>query len=454
METEERTIIGNLSYHLQRSVTIKLLTIFIMMLLLLIPVQFIIELINGREALRQSAINEVSSIWAGEQIISGPVLTIPYIRQVNDDGKLKQIKQEAHILPSLANVNSVVDPMKLHRGIYEVVVYESAISITGNFDDPGVYTSLFNNDEILWGEAFLTIGITDLRGISENITVNWNETELHVEPGSRIPGIISSGITVAGIFDNIPELKEHHFSFNLELQGSRHLGFVPLGKETQISIASGWQHPGFTGSFLPKDRTVNSQGFSADWKVIELNRNYPQFWVGDQYTTDIRNSAFGVDLMLPVNEYQKSMRSTKYALLVISLTFLTFFLVEIFSGRSVHPFQYILVGLALVLFYTLLISVSEHTRFGIAYLIAAVSVTSITGLYAKAILKSINQALLLVLVMGLSYTFIYIVLQLQDYALLIGSIGLTVALAITMYITRHVDWYNLNTENKTQSTLK
>lgn len=175
-----------------------------------------------------------------------------------------------------------------------------------------------------------------------------------------------------------------------------------------------------------------------------LNRNYPQFWVGNRNIENIEKSAFGVDLLLPMDDYQKAMRSAKYALLAISLTFLTFFLIEIFNKKKVHPFQYILIGLSLCLFYTLLVSISEYANFNIAYLISCISVISMIGLYTKSILNNFKQTIMLLLILSLTYTFVFITLQVQDYALLIGSIGLTAILAFTMYITRNINWYELN----------
>lgn len=272
-----------------------------------------------------------------------------------------------------------------------------------------------------------------------------------VEPGSKIPQIVPSGITVNNIFAAAPVIKDLTFSFDLFLQGSRHLGFIPLGKETNVKIASEWKDPSFSGAFLPDNRKVNENGFSSEYKILELNRNYPQFWYGVQNTNTLLSSAFGVDLLLPMNDYQKSTRSAKYALLAISLTFLTFFLVEIFNRKKVHPFQYILIGLALILFYTLLISVSEHTNFDFAYAVASVAIIGMIGLYARTIFGNLKQALLLVLVLAFTYLFVYITLQLQDYALLIGSIGLTIILGTTMFITRNINWYELGSSKKTES---
>ncbi len=453
METSSKNYLENIGQSIKRSVTLKLLSIFILMMLLMIPMSFVKSLIREREKLKQEAINEVSDKWANEQYVYGPVLTIPLQKQVVEDDKIKIIHDQVHILPSKLNINGRVAPKSLRRGIYEVVVYDSQLSFSGQFNEISKYLSELKDYEAFPEQAFLTINISDLRGIKEKVVVRWNELQKDVEPGSNIVSLISSGITVKNILQPVL-LDIYDFSFNLQLQGSQFLGFIPLGKETGVHLASDWKDPSFSGSFLPEDRNVTEAGFSADWQVLELNRNYPQFWIGDKNSQDIQNSSFGVDLLLPANDYQKSMRSAKYALLAISLTFLTFFLVEIFNKSRLHPFQYILIGVALVLFYTLLVSISEHSSFNVAYLISSVAIISIIGLYARTILRNIKQTITLVIILGFTYTFVYVTLQVQDYALLIGSIGLTSILAFTMYITRNINWYNLSSSKETANTAK
>lgn len=444
METQEKSLIENLFLAVSRSVTLKLISIFVLMLLLMIPMTFIMNLINERQALRESAIQEVSSIWAGSQVVYGPVLTIPFLRLVNEEGTVKSVREEAHLLPSMLHIDARIEPQILKRGIYEVVVFRSAVSFSGNFGEIEKFTAGPGERKVLWDEAFLTIHVSDLRGIKEKMVVRWQEQDFPVEPGTRIPGIVGSGVTVDGVFAESTDYDISAFSFDLQLQGSGHLGFVPLGKETVVNLQSGWQDPGFSGSFLPDERSVGRNGFTATYRILELNRNYPQFWLGNQHSNSIHGSAFGVDLLLPVNDYQKSMRAAKYALLAITLTFLTFFLFEILNRKKVHPFQYTLIGLALVLFYTLLISVSEHTNFNIAYLVAGGAVILMTGLYAGSILKSMKQTLLFVFILFLTYSFVFMTLQIQEYALLTGSIGLTLILALTMFVTRKINWYELS----------
>lgn len=444
MEEENKNYLEKMGQSIRRSVTLKLLSIFILMLLLLIPMEYVKDVIRERESLRQQTISDVSSKWANEQYVYGPVLTIPIQNQVIKDDKTVIIKEEAHILPDDLIVNGNVAPQKLNRGIYEVVVYDSKLSFSGKFDNISDHLAELDEYEVFPEDAFLTISISDLRGIKEKVVIKWNDQEKNIHPGSNIPSFVKSGITVKDVLQNDDTTGSYSFNFDLNLQGSQYLGFIPLGKETDVKLTSDWKDPSFSGSFLPDDRTVNDEGFIADWRVLELNRNYPQFWIGDRNINEVNKSSFGVELLLPVNDYQKSMRSAKYALLAISLTFLTFFLVEVFNKKKMHPFQYILIGLALCLFYTLLVSISEHSNFNLAYLISSIAIISMIGLYAKAILPSAKQVVVLVIILCFTYAFAYVTLQVQDYALLIGSIGLTAILAFTMYITRNINWYELS----------
>lgn len=449
MEPENRNFVEKIGQSIKRSVTLKLLSIFILMLLLIIPMSFVKSLIEEREDLREEAITEVNSKWANSQYVYGPILTIPIEKNTIENGQPEKIRKEAHFLPGKIMINGKLIPKKLNRGIYEVVVYDSEISFSGEFSNIEKQLKEMDDYEILLEEAFLTINISDLRGIKEKVEIKWNGRNYNVDPGSNISPIINSGVTLNNFLQD-PVSSKQEFTFDLKLQGSEQLGFVPLGRETMIELNSDWRDPSFTGAFLPDERQVDENGFSARWKVLELNRNYPQFWIGNKHASEIQKSAFGVDLLLPANDYQKAMRSAKYALLAISLTFLTFFLVEIFNKRKVHPFQYILIGLALVLFYTLLVSISEHANFEIAYLISSIVIISIISLYARAILQSLKQSLALLVILCFTYSFVYITLQVQDYALLIGSIGLTVILAFTMFITRKINWYELSSSGITE----
>lgn len=441
---EEKSIAERINNWIKNSITLKLISITILILLLLIPSSMIKSIIEEREMLNNDAIQEVSAKWAENQLLTGPILTIPLeYESVLKDEKSKIIHY-LHILPEDLIINGMLDPESLRRGIYEVVVYKSNLKVDGQFlINPKIDEN--NLIQIRWEDAFLTLGITDLRGIENDIILKWNDQKIKAQPGTRINNFIQSGVTfeLPNLGDSLD--KTIDFAFELKLQGSQNMTFVPVGNTTTVQLQSPWTAPSFNGNFLPRNREITETGFVCDWKVLQLNRNFPQSWTGNKYRDDMDQSAFGVDLLLPLDDYQKSMRSAKYAIMTIALTFLIFFLVEILNGRKIHPFQYTLVGLALCLFYVLLISISEHTNFNFAYGVSTVATVSMITMYSMSIFKSKSLTTLLVGTLFGIYSFLFVTLQLADYALLMGSIGLMLILAATMYFTRNINWYKLNT---------
>ncbi|WP_421919049.1 cell envelope integrity protein CreD [Marinifilum sp.] len=440
---KEQSPFEKFSNWLKQSVGLKLTTITVLMLLLLIPSSMIKSIISERKNLNRSVLQEVSSKWANEQQINGPVLTIPLLYEYHDkeNETVQQIKN-LYILPETLKINGDVEPKTLKRGIYEVVVYRSNLKVSGKFD-LNAKIDKSGLKEIQFDKAFVSIGISDLRGIEELIELNWGKEKLRVQAGSRLPEMMRSGVSI-----DIPNLAEDYtqelnFSFDLNLQGSQNLSFIPVGGTSEVQLKSPWPSPSFNGNFIPKTREVSDEGFTANWKALLLNRNYPQSWVNRNMGKRMQESSFGVDLIMPLDDYQKATRSSKYAVMTIALIFLVFFLVEILNGKKIHPFQYTLVGLTLCLFYVLLISISEHTNFNIAYLISASVSCLLISLYSTSVFKSFKfTGILTSTILGI-YTFLFVTLQLADYALLMGSIGLTLILAITMYFTRNINWYKL-----------
>ncbi len=428
---------------MKNSATVKLIIITVLMLLLLIPASMIKNIISEREQRNREAIEEVSKSWATAQEVKGPILTIPVACEIKKDEETITQTKYWYVLPEDLHINGAVTPKKLRRGIYDVVVYNSHLAISGKFklNEPTIRAETVN---FLYNEAFLTIGITDLRGIKDKIQVNWNKKTLGVEPGSRITNQIHSGVTVALPNLSIQNNKAFNFHFTLDLQGSKTLNFVPLGSMTQVELTSPWQSPSFNGNFLPTERKLTPEGFYAEWKVLELNRNFPQSWVNKSQFKEMEQAIFGVDLILPLDNYQKSMRSAKYAAMTIALTFLVFFLVEVLNKKKIHPLQYALVGLGLVLFYILLVSITEHFNFNVAYGISTIAIVLLISLYSISIFRNRKLTLILFSTIIAVYGFLFVTLQLTDYALLMGSIGLLLILGATMYFTRNIDWYNLN----------
>ena len=428
---------------------LKSIIIFTLVLVLWATTFLIQGLIDERQSRQQEAISEVSSKWGKQQTLSGPVLTVPYIEyEKNPDAYkeantpfLKVIKY-AHFLPEELKVDGKLYPEKRYRGIYDVVVYNSGLNFKGKFPSPDLVALNIPKENILYDDAFVAVGISDLRGIEDEISLQWNSDKKLMNPGIVSNDVLASGISApVAIVKGDTEKSSYDFSFDLKLKGSQLLYFTPLGKETNINLSAGWATPSFDGAFLPAKRIVSDSSFSASWKVLHLNRNYPQSWKGNAY--EIGNSAFGVNLLTPVDNYQKSTRSVKYAIMIIILTFVVIFFIEILNHRMIHPFQYILIGLGLCIFYSLLIAISEHTSFNFSYLISCAATIGLIAAYAKSVFKDYKLVALVAGVLTILHGYIFTLIQLEDYALLMGSIGLFIVLAILMYYSRKIDWYNL-----------
>lgn len=438
----------------RNTVMIKAVFIAIITLLLLIPAAMISNLVYERQNTKNEAINEIGEKWGKEQTITGPFLTIPFTKHIKryspKDSTDVWIERTDYLnmLPENLNISGSIAPEKRYRGIFEVIVYNSDISLDGDFSTLNIKDFDIKAKDLHLNNAFLSIGISDLRGIEEQIDLKWGENTKVFNPGTLTTNIISSGINAPlniSVNSNGDILSEP-FAFNVKLKGSEYLRFVPVGKITDVELKSDWSTPSFDGAFLPDHRTVSDSGFVANWNVLHLNRNYPQAWLNSE--NRVQESAFGVDLLLPVDNYKKSERSIKYAILFIGLTFLVFFFIEIINKKRVHPIQYILVGLALCLFYTLLLSISEHSSFNFSYLASSVLTIGLISAYTKTVLKSTSLTGLMSGILTILYLFIYVIIQLEDYALLMGSIGLFIILSLVMYFSRKIDWYQINNEVK------
>lgn len=423
------------------SVITRLLAMGLLVITLLIPVEMIKGIIRERESRRQGVISEVSSKWGREQTIVGPILSVPYNQYSTDDKGIRKVTiAHAHILPDQLSVNGVVKPEVRYRGIYEVVLYNSELQVQADFRRNGFAELGIDDSDIHWEGAMVSMGLPDLRGVKENNLVTWNDETFPINSGIGAAPVMESGVSTRVPVS--PRQEKYSFRMKLNLNGSGQINFVPLGKVTTVQLSSPWKNPSFTGLFLPDERVVNEQGFSAKWKILHLNRNYPQQWCGKN--DKVMESAFGAKFFFPVDEYQKSMRSAKYAVLFILLTLVAFFLTEVTNNTRVHPVQYLLIGFAICLFYLLLLSISEHTSFALAYLVSAVASTLLVTTYSRSILKSAPIAISIGSLMTCLYGFLYVTMQLEDYALLIGSIGLFVVLGVVMYLTRRIDWYGIS----------
>jgi len=424
---------------LKNNAFVKVLVIGGIILLLLIPALILGGMISDRQNNQSQTVDEITDSWAARQFLLGPFLSIPYY-EISLDGKSKTL-HHLHVMPNNLTINGNLKTQTLHRGIYDAVVYDSEIQINGDFtitDLQGI-----SPESLLLERAVLTVGISDLRGIQEQVDVQLGDTSYRFEAGVVNDDVASSGIhTVVTLPDSLS--KQLPFAMKLSLKGADCLEIAPIGIETKVILNSDWTDPSFMGNFLPVERTVSDSGSYALWKVLNLNRNLPYSWKDGEQKENAECSNFGVQLLLPVDGYQKTERCLKYSFLFTLITFITFFFVEILKKRLVHPIQYLLVGVSLIVFYTLLLSLSEYIAFNLAYLIAAVATILLIGCYSKAILKSSPLALLVGGILTILYGFMFTIIQLQDYALLVGSISVFVVLCIVMFLSRKVDWYNIN----------
>jgi inner membrane protein len=422
------------------SFSVKMIVVSVLALMLLIPSFWIQDIVKERMKLKEHTEMELSEQWGKKQVVSGLVLNVPYTyleAKPNDEGNAEH-RAIAHFLPEELNVDALLTPEIRYRGIYKIPVYEGKVNVKGFFLQPDFQKLDATPKEVLWEEAYFTMGISDLRGIKDSVRIRINNQNATIEPGVADNDLYTKGITIKT--GTVKDTDKIPFELEFTVNGSASFHVEPLGKKSEITIHSTWSNPSFSGAFLPSDRNIGKDGFEARWIVTHLNRNFPQQWMGKKFNT--KDSGFGVDLFMPVDHYQKSMRSAKYAILFIALNFIVFLFIEISNKKRTHPFQYSLVAFALLLFYTLLVSIGEHIGFNGAFALSAVAITGLISWYSYSIIEKLKPALLITVLQAGLYMFLFTILQLQDYALLTGSIGLFVILALIMYGSRRIKWYN------------
>src|ERR1700754_896215 len=471
----------------KNKIILKSFLIGLLILLLLIPTFFIQGLVAERKQRQQEAVTEISSRWAGSQTVVGPVIGIPYTETVKEDKKTHEQKKWAYFLPGKLSIKAHLVPEVRYRGIYQAVVYTTELQIHGSYDSLALGELNIPRERLLWSEAAVFFDVSDVQGLKEdmvlhlataprnganpanaapNINAPTAGSTTRATPATGAPTSATAGISAPGaattdlllipakfttdqfkgaLSASLPSWISSlngplEYAVTASLNGTGNPLFVPIGRETRAEASSSWSNPSFTGSVLPDLRTIKDSGFDANWKVLALNRKYPQQWKQGVY--DLNSSAFGVDLIVPVDAYQQTTRSVKYAILIIVLTFTAFFLIEWIYGRPIHSLQYLLVGFALCVFYTLLLSLSEYAGFNAAYGLAAVATIGLIGWYVGSMLRSSKMSLFFIFLLSIQYGFVFTLIQLQDYALLMGSLGLFITLAVVMYFSRKIKWNN------------
>lgn len=434
--------------NLRDSVFLKVIFVGIVAVILLIPLFLIRSLITERQGRRDVAAIEVGEKWGAVQTVAGPFITVPYTVYWIDENKVQRSgRAYAQFLPEDLDIEARIDPEIRSRGIYDVVVYRAQIRMQGKFSP--IYLEEMNLPvaDILWDEAYISLAISDMRGIREGVGFLWNSSDRGFEPG-----IVDQEIFISGIHAKLPDpgttlAGRNSFKIDLSLNGSEELYFIPVGKSNRTKMTSSWPDPSFIGAYLPTDHEIDGKGFTGSWEVSYLSRSFGQSWKSSAsnfagIASALSSSAYGAKLFLSVDHYHKTMRSVKYAILFIILTFVAFFLLEIISKLSIHPFQYLLVGLAMSVFYLLLLSLSEHMDFIFSYILASAVTIGIISAYSASILNKKRLSVFFAVLLVLLYVCLFILLQLEDYALLLGSGIVFLVLGFVMYITRRIDWYS------------
>jgi len=474
METQSSTpltLLERFNAWIQESVMIKLFSIGFLILILLLPASWISELIYERQSRAGEALKEVSQKWSEPQTVSGPILVIPYKKQEKiDRGKdgveIREVVEKAFFLPEELNIDGKIDPLILHRGIFEAPVYKSQLEINSVFKKPDFDKLNIAAEMVQWKDAHLAFGITDLRGISDTLILTVGSQRLEPEPSNNIGVTVLSrgesfldkryypdhtitaesttGITTKMNWQGIDDFHgDVKLAFNLK--GSQRLDFVPAGKTTSVRLSGAWADPSFDGEFIPAERDITQDGFSAEWRVLHFNRPFAQQWTNEDPTF----KGSGVKLLIPVDHYQKSIRTAKYSVLVILLTFLAMLMVEITQKIRIHPFQYILIGAALIIYYTLLLSFSEHLGYNIAYAVASAATVILISMYASSFIRQTRIVLVFSGMLTMFYGFIFVIILQQDFSLLLGSVGLFIIISAVMYLSRKINWYKGNRDATT-----
>lgn len=435
-----------------RSPGFKFFLISFLILLLLIPLGLVFALISERESRANSVRSEVASTWGRDQSISGPVIIVPYTvseTTVEAGKEVSRVKEKHGVfLPEDLDIRTDTKSDVLHRSIFDVNVYTAATTLKGRFAAPDLRAIEANAIDVRWQDAVLALMLSDPSGLKSSATLKIDGARtLAFEPSLGLAAAGQNGIhaRLVPLSERIagPGTAPAAFTFEIALdyRGSTTLRFAPAARDTKVAITSDWPHPSFQGSFLPDQRDVSDKGFSANWKIPHLARSIPQAWTMDRGgLNQLIRHVFGVQYYSPVDFYDRVSRAAKYGVLFLSLAFMAVFVMELLSGKRIHAVQYMFVGLAMIFFYVLLLSFAEHLGFARAYAIASLATGGMLALYFSRAFESLKHGLAAALLFIIIYGFLYMVLQMEDYALIAGAILGFAALTAVMFATLRVDW--------------
>lgn len=432
-----------LSHSRTGSLLPKLVAVTLLVMLFHIPLQQISSLVQERQATREAAESAVADDAGAAQDITGPILSVPY---EGGTGKPAERAGVLRLLPDTLKITGNVQSERRYRGIFEVPTYAAKLHFEGTFSPQLLSAAGIEPSRLHWEDSTLSLGIGDPHSIRERVVLHWDDQEAEFQPESKAVIFQERGVhtrlaSLAGQHDGV-----RHFSIDLNVAGSLQLRFLPLGNSTDIELHGDWPHPSFSGHHLPAARTIRADGFDASWSISHFGRDFPQVLGADRSLDELRRvgtqQLFGVRFFVPVDIHSMAVRAVKYASLLLFITFTTLLLFEVCGGAVLHTMHYLFVGCALVLFYLLLLSVGEHVGFRAGYVLSTMLVMGLVGGYGASVLRSRVRAGWLAAELALQYTYFYVLLQEEDYALLSGSLGLTVLLGAVMYLTRNVDWAN------------
>ena len=388
---------------MNRNLFFKIGAIFLLLVLLMVPMLRIGGLIEERQALRDGVVQDIARSASYGQRVTGPLLVVPYVRTVREweearDGSRREVTRKVagqlHLLPASFDVTGSLSTEERRRGIYRARIYNAVTTLRGRFDIPAHYGVTQDLADYAFGAPRLAVGISDIRGIGNALTLATGETRANFEPGTTTE-VLGAGVHAELPVVDLAQPRALPFEIGLQLQGTGEFSVTPVGRESSVLVTSDWPHPSFIGEFLPREREITAQGFSARWQTSFFATNLEESLaqcaghVGEpQACEGFYGRSFGVSFVDPVDQYLKSERATKYAFLFIGLTFAAFFLFEVLRRFSVHPVQYGLVGLSLAMFFLLLIALAEHIGFTSAYLVAAAACVLLNGFYVRHVLGS------------------------------------------------------------------
>ena len=427
---------------------LKVVVLIVLLLVLLIPLHMVRAIVRERERRQAQTVEEIVNLQGGRQELVGPLVSVPITeRYLDDEGIARSRVRDAVIVLERLDAAVTLNPDLLSRGIYEVPVYEADIEIGGSVTLPSAEEISFAGtgvQRIHWREAVLIVGVRGVSGLrtAPSVTVDGvpGEVESAGSGLSAIRGTQEKGFSVA-----LPAAgpgTNHDIALSFALSGGGSFHMVPTAEHSSFVMDSSWTTPSFTGDLLPTSRSLSEEGFHAEWEMTALGMGMPDLWIGGAtYPQWLETSRVGIELFQPVDHYQQTLRSVKYGVLFLLLPFVALFLLEIFTGTRIHPIQYLLIAAAKIVFYLLLLSLSEQIAFAAAYWSGATATVALVALYVAAFLRRKSHGLILGGMIAAEYVFLFSVLQSEDYALLIGSLGLFALLAAVMTATRRIDWY-------------